>query len=166
MSLTDRWTADMHCCITDVIGSDYLTIAPWVPSLRPEQNDPKTHCKYIIYLIGEQCDWSIELFNRWELMLANVEKIALTRGYLPVFGRCDWGLSLHRSHCPHRHNQRYRVDIVYLLYLFCIFSSSTSQRIQYVCVCIWFWKIKCNIAIQLFTSIYDKIMPTLRYQHL
>lgn len=102
--------------------TDYLTIAPWVPSLRSEQNGPKTHRKYIIYLIGEQCDWSIELFNRWELMLDNVEKIALTSGYLPVFGRCDWGLSLHRSHCPHRHNQRYRVDIVYLLYLF--FASS------------------------------------------
>ena len=135
MSLTDRWTADMHCCITDVIGSDYLTIArwPWVPSLRPVQNGPKTHRKYIIYLIGEQCDWSIELFNRWELMLA------LTSGYLPitlVFGRCDWGLSLHHSHCPHRHNQRYRVDIVYLLYgtFFCIVLTIDIAT-NSICLC-------------------------------
>ena len=43
---------------------------PWVSNRQTVQNCPKLHHKYILYLIGDQCDWEIGLFDhRWGLML-------------------------------------------------------------------------------------------------
>lgn len=63
-------------CVTDATDIDRTAVGysrcnlrfpvtarwPWVSGRQPVQN-AKTHSKYIVYLIGEHCDWGLRLFG-------------------------------------------------------------------------------------------------------
>lgn len=105
--ISDRYASMYDWCMTDVIDIGRTTWdvsiepLPWhndhVSGRQAVQNDPKAHYKYIVYLIGEQCDLGLGLFGRWRPLGKKLLTTAITYRY-PRFptraGECDRGLSI------------------------------------------------------------------------